>query len=80
MDLLFGNCLGLKILCLPIFINITEIVKTFKSLYGFGGNSLKIIVVFMDFNYVLKSVTVRPKSFKLGQMANLNVTFHDGVN
>ena len=33
---------------LPIFINITETVKYFKSLYGFGGRRLKIRDVFMD--------------------------------
>ena len=44
MDLLFG-----KSPCLPIFMNIKEIVKKIKSLYGFGGRSLKIRDVCMDF-------------------------------
>ena len=37
-----------KSLCLPIFRNITEIVKKIKSLYGFGGRCHKITDVCMD--------------------------------
>ena len=37
-----------KSLCLPIFRNITEIVKKIKSLYGFGGRCHKITEVCMD--------------------------------
>ena len=37
-----------KSLCLPIFRNITEIVKKIKSLYGFGERCHKITDVCMD--------------------------------
>ena len=37
-----------KSLCLPIFRNITEMVKKIKSLYGFGGRCHKITEVCMQ--------------------------------
>ena len=37
-----------KSLCLPIFKNITEIVKKIKSLYGFGGRCHKITDICME--------------------------------
>ena len=48
MHLLLGKELIRKSLCLPIFRNITEIVKKIKSLYGFGGRCHKITEVCMD--------------------------------
>ena len=35
-------------LCLPIFRNVTEILKKIKSLYGFGGRCHKITDVCMN--------------------------------
>ena len=58
---------------------ITEIIKKFKSLYGFGGRCLNIREVCMDFEPCFKVhnlVSVYPKGIKLGQMTNLNVIFH----
>ena len=55
----------------------------FKGLRGFGGHSLKITDVCMDLRLCFKVhnlVSVRPKSIKLGQMANLNVSFHGMVS
>ena len=40
--------------CLPILKSITEIIKNFKSLYGFGGRRLKIRDVCMDFEPYFK--------------------------
>ena len=37
-----------KSLCLPVFRNISEIVKKIKSLYGLGGRCHKITEVCMD--------------------------------
>ena len=57
--------------------------KNFKSLYGFGGRFLDIRDVCMDFEPCFKVynlVPVHPKSMKLGQMANLNVIFHEVVS
>ena len=65
--------------CLPILKSITEIMKTFKSLYGFGGRCLKIRDVCMDFEPCFKVhnlVSVHPKSITLGQMINLDMIFH----
>ena len=53
--------------------------KNFKSLYGFGGRSLKIRDVCMDFEPYFKVhnlVSVQPKSIILSQMINLNMIFH----
>ena len=64
-----------KSLCLPI----TEIMKNFKSLYGFEGRFLKLRDVCMDFEPYFKVhnlVSVQPKSIILGQMMNLNMIFH----
>ena len=50
-----------------------------KSLYGFGGRCLKIRDVCVDFKPYFKVhnlVSVHPKSIILGQMTNLNMTFH----
>ena len=68
-----------KSLCLPILMSITEIMKNFKSLCGFGGRCLKIRDVCMDFEPYFKVhnlVSVYPKSIILGQMINLNIIFH----
>ena len=46
-----------KSLCLPILKSITEIMKNFKSLYGFGGRCLKIRDVCMDLSHVSRSIT-----------------------
>ena len=54
-------------------------MKNFKSLYGFGGCSLKIRDVCVDLEPYFKVhnlVSVHPKSIKLGQMTNLNMIFH----
>ena len=53
--------------------------KHFKSLYGFGGRFLKIRDVCMNFEPYFKVhnlVSVYPKSIILGQMTNLNMSFH----
>ena len=63
---------------MPILKSITEIMKNFKSLYGFGGRCLKIRDVCMDFEPYFKVhnlVSVRPKSIILGQMINLDMIF-----
>ena len=68
-----------KSLCLLILKSITEIIKYFKSLYGFGGRCLKIKDVCMDFEPYFKVhnlVSVHPKSVILGQMTNRNMVFH----
>ena len=57
----------------------TEIIKKFKSLYGFGGRCLNIREVCMDFEPCFKVhnfVSVYPKGMKLGQMTNLNMILH----
>jgi len=58
-------------------------IKSFKSLYGFGGRCLNIRYVEMDFEPCFKVynlVFVHPKSIKLGQMTTLNVIFHVEVS
>ena len=68
-----------KSLCLSILKSITEIIKNFKSLYGFGGRCLKIRDVCMDFEPYFKVhnlVSVHPKSIILGQMIKLDMIFH----
>ena len=48
-------------------------------IYGFGGRCLKIRDVCMDLepNFkVYNLISIYPKSIKLGQMTNLNMTFH----
>ena len=68
-----------KSLCFPILKSITEIMKNFKSLYGFGERCLKITGVCMDFEPYFKVynlVSVHPKSIILGQVINLNMIFH----
>ena len=62
-----------KSLCLLILKSITEIIKIFTSLYGFGGRYLKISDVCMDFEPHFKVhnlVSVHPKN------TNLNMIFH----
>ena len=64
---------------MPILKSNMEIVKKFKSLYGFGGRCLKIRDVWMDFEpyfEVHSLVSVHPKSIIPGQMTNLNMIFH----
>ena len=64
---------------LSIFERITEIIKKFKSSYGFGGRCLNIREVCMDFEPCFKVhnlVSGYPKGMKLGQMTNLNVIVH----
>ena len=61
------------------FLSITEIIKNFTSLYGFGGRCLVIKDVCMDFEPCFKVhnlVSVQVKSIKLGQMTTLDVIFH----
>ena len=61
------------------FTVVTKLIKSFKSLYGFGGCFLKIRDVCMDFEPYFKVhnlVSVHPKSIILGQMTNLNMIFH----
>ena len=56
-----------------------EIMKNFKSLYGFGGRCLKIRDVCMDFEPYFKVhnlVSVHHKSIILGQMINLDMIVH----
>ena len=68
-----------KSLCLPILKSITEIIKKFKSLYGFWGRGQTIRDICMDFKPYFKVhnlVSVHPKSIILGQMTNLNMIFH----
>ena len=68
-----------KSLCLPILKSITEIMKNFKSLYGFEGRCLKIRDVCTDFEPCFKVhnlVFVHPNSIILGQMINLDMIFH----
>ena len=68
-----------KKLCLPNLKSITEIMKKFKRLYGFGGRCIKIREACMDFEPCFKVhnlVSVHPKSTILGQMTNLNRIFH----
>ena len=58
-------------------------MKNFKSLYGFGGRSLKIRDVCMDLEPYIKVhnlVSVHPKSIILGEMTNLNMIFHVAVS
>ena len=43
-----------KSICLLILKSITEIIKNFKSLYGFGGRCLKIRDFCMDFEAYFK--------------------------
>ena len=68
-----------KSLCLPILKSITEIMKNFKRLYGFGGRCLNIRDVCMDFEPYFKVhnlVSVHPNSIILSQMINLGMIFH----
>ena len=61
------------------FTVVTELIKNFKSLYGFGGRFLKITDVCMKFEPYFKVynlVSVDPKRIILGQMTNLNTIFH----
>ena len=57
-------------------------MKSFKSLYGFGGRSLKHVKirdVCMDLEPYFKVhnlVSVHPKNIILGEMTNLNMIFH----
>ena len=56
-----------------------NILKNFKSLYGFGGRCLKIRDICMDFEPYFKIhnlISVHPESIILGQMTNLNMIFH----
>ena len=62
-----------------MLISIMKIIKTFKSLYDFGGRCLTITDVCMDFEPYFKVhnlVSVHPKSIILGPMTNLNMIFH----
>ena len=61
------------------FTFVTKLIRNFKSLYGLRGRCLKIRHVCMDFDPCSKVhnlVYVHPKSTILGQMTNLNMTFH----
>ena len=66
-----------KSLCLAILKSITEIMKNFKCLCGFGGHCLRDVC--MDFEPCFKVhnlVSVHPKSIILGQMINPDMIFH----
>ena len=55
------------------FTVVTNLIKNFKSLYGFGGGFLKIRDVSMDFEPYFKAhnlVSGYPKSIILSQMSN----------
>ena len=55
------------------FTVVTKLLKNSKSLYGFGGRSLKIRDVYMDLEPYFKVhnlVSVHSKSIILGQMTN----------
>ena len=65
------------------FTVVTKLMKSFKSLYGFGGRCLKIRDVCMDFEPYFKVhnlVSVHPKSITLSQMTNLNIIFRVKVS
>ena len=69
----------MKITMFAILKSVTEIMKNFKSLYGFGGRCLKIRDVCMGFEPYFKVhtlVSAHPKSIILGQMINLDMIFH----
>ena len=58
------------------FTVVTQLIKNFKSLYGFGGCFLKVRDIYMDFEPYFKVhnlVSVHHKSIILGQMTNLNM-------
>ena len=64
---------------MPLLKTITEIIKKFNSLYGFGGRCLKIRDVCMDFEPYFKVhnlVNVHSKNIRLGQITNLNIIFY----
>ena len=68
----------MKITYVCSFLSISQKSYKNKSLYGFGGRSLDIRDVCMDFEPCFKIynlVFVHPKSMKLDKMANLNVIF-----
>ena len=61
------------------FTVVTNLMKNFKSLHGFGGRCLKIRDVCTDFEpcfRVHNLVSVHPKSIILGQMIDLNLIFY----
>ena len=61
----------------------TKLIKSFESLYGFGGRFLQIRDVCMDFepySKVHNLISVHPKDIILGQMTNLNMIFHVEVS
>ena len=61
------------------FTVVIKLMKNFKSLYGFGGRSLKIRDVCMDLEPYFKVhnlVSVHPKSIILSQITNLNMIFY----
>ena len=69
----------MKITTFAYFKEYPEIMKNFKSLYGFGGRCLNIWDVCMDFEPYFKVhnfVSVQPKSIILGQMINFDMIFH----
>lgn len=51
--------------------SVTEIIKIFKSLYGFGGYSLKIRLTFVwILNHASKSITWSPLTLKASKLVN----------
>ena len=69
----------MKITMFAHFKIITEIMKNFKSLFGFGGGCLNTRDVCMDFEPYFKLhnlASVHPKSIIIGQMINLDMIFH----
>ena len=64
-------------------MNITEIVKKNESLYDFGGRCQEFKNICMDFEPCLKVhslISLEHKGTKLGQMINLNASFHELVS
>ena len=49
--------LSWKSLCLPILKSITEIMKNFKTLYGFGGRCFKIREVLWILSHISRAIT-----------------------
>ena len=79
----YGRSRNENHVCLPIFKSVTEIIKTFKSLFGIGGRCLKLrnaCVVSEACSKVHNWISDQPASIKLGQLSNLSVIFQVVVN
>ena len=79
----YGRSRNENHVCLPIFKSVTEIIKTFKSLFGIGGRCLKLrnaCVVSEACSKVHNWISDQPASIKLGQLSNLSVIVQVVVN